>query len=189
MAYVSNTLYVNENLLARPSRIRYLKVFGNLELPIIFEILDDLLINKAHKDSLITYISSLEIITVDIVKAIIEECNIHDCPAEDFQDFFNVQKATLKLYNFYKFKSSKQVLWMENATVSNLNLLTQRKNKLLGRAFTIENSELYEDFEILKVYENGIFDIKVRFADNKEKFKVRVEEITYTHTNFKDYAF
>jgi hypothetical protein len=185
----SNNLFINDNLVARPSRIRYIKTFSNLDLPIIIEIIDDLLVNKNHKDVLIDYISSLEIITVDIVKAVIEECNIHDSPPVDFQDFFNVQKAHSKLYNIYKFENKKPVLWIENCNIDRRNILSNFKRKLINCNFEVSNSEICEDYQILDVFEDGLFDIKPSYTDGKAKFKVKIEEIVYRHTSFKDYAF
>lgn len=37
----TNNLYVNENLIGRPSRIRYKKTFGNLQPEVVQEYLDD----------------------------------------------------------------------------------------------------------------------------------------------------
>ena len=50
----TNNLSVNENLLSRPSRIRYLKEFGNLSLDAINNYLDDNLSkeNYKHKDEI-----------------------------------------------------------------------------------------------------------------------------------------
>lgn len=185
----SNTLHVNENLLARPSRIRYLKTFSNLELPVIMELINDLLVEKQHKDNLILYISGLELITVDIVKSIIEECNIHNSPSEDFQDFFNVKKANDKLFNFYKFENGKPVLWAENAEIFGANLLTRNPSKIINRSFDMRNNEVEDTFVIVNSFNNNIFEIHSQYSDKKDKFKIQVEEATYTHNSFKHYTF
>lgn len=44
----TNNLYVNENLIGRPSRIRYKKTFGNLQPEVVQEYLDDNLKNKKY---------------------------------------------------------------------------------------------------------------------------------------------
>jgi hypothetical protein len=88
----TNSLWINENLLQRPGRIRYLKTFGDLTVPVIEEIIDDRLNNKEFRESCIKFISNLQIITVDIVKAIIDECNIHNEGPDEFKDVFNVKK-------------------------------------------------------------------------------------------------
>lgn len=92
----TNELYVNRNLLQRPGRIRYLKTFNDLTPAIIEEIIDDKLVQLHHKKVLIKFISALEIITVDIVKSLVEEVNIHDENPELFMDVFNVKKLAGK---------------------------------------------------------------------------------------------
>lgn len=94
----TNNLHVDDNLIERPSRIRYLKTFGFLTPDVILEIIDDLLIHKDLKDACFNFISTLKTITVDIVKAILNEVNIHNENPEVFADVFNVKKVTGK-YN------------------------------------------------------------------------------------------
>ena len=92
----TNDLYINSNLLQRPGRVRYLKKFSDLSLEHITEIVDDMLINKDFQTVTIEAIAQLETITVDIVKAVISEVNIHNTPPDDFIDFFNVKKMDNK---------------------------------------------------------------------------------------------
>lgn len=92
----TNDLHVDKNLLERPSRVRYLKKFGNLTTKLVEEIVDDLLENKELKQSCLRFIASLEIITVDIVKSVIEEVNIHNEDPHNFADIFNVSRITGK---------------------------------------------------------------------------------------------
>ena len=65
---------INENMVGRPSRIRYVKEFGNLDLKVVNEYLDDALqVPEARQDLL----DSLTISTIDILKTIVNEVNIH----------------------------------------------------------------------------------------------------------------
>ena len=89
----TNNLYVNENLIGRPSRIRYKKTFGNLQPEVVQEYLDDNLKNKKYTQEIIEFIDSLAISTIDILKAIVDELNIHDVPLASFKNFFNVETA------------------------------------------------------------------------------------------------
>lgn len=89
----TNNLYVNENLIGRPSRIRYKKTFGNLQPEVVQEYLDDNLKNKKYTNEIIEFIDSLAISTIDILKAIVDELNIHDTPIATFKNFFNVETA------------------------------------------------------------------------------------------------
>lgn len=73
----TNSLSVNENLLGRPGRIRYIKQFGNLSEKAINEYLDDNLKYPEERESILQKIDLLEISTIDILRSIVEEVNIH----------------------------------------------------------------------------------------------------------------
>jgi len=88
----TNDLYVDRNLIERPSRVRYLKMFGNLKPEVVEEVIDDILEYPEMKKECISFISSLETITIDIVKAVINEVNIHEEAPSAFEDVFNVKK-------------------------------------------------------------------------------------------------
>jgi len=88
----TNDLYVDKNLIERPSRVRYLKMFGNLKPEVVEEVIDDILEYPDLKKECISFISSLETITIDIVKAVINEVNIHEEAPSAFEDVFNVKK-------------------------------------------------------------------------------------------------
>ena len=76
----TNEIWLNENMINRPGRIRYKETFEDLEFETINEIIDDLLIHKNYKDEIIEYVKTLKLITVDILKAIITEVNIFNEP-------------------------------------------------------------------------------------------------------------
>lgn len=87
----TNTMTVNENMIGRPSRIRYVKEFGNLELKYVNEYLDDVLQVPEAKQDLLDYIDSLTISTIDILKTIVNEVNIHGVEGlKRAKGFFNV---------------------------------------------------------------------------------------------------
>lgn len=89
----TNKLYVNENLLGRPSRIRYRKSFGNLSPEVIQEYLNDNLKNEKFAPEILEFIDTLSISTIDILKSIVDEVNIHDTSVNDFKSFLNVEQA------------------------------------------------------------------------------------------------
>ena len=99
----TNQLYVNVNILQRPGRMRYLKKYTDLELHTIEEILDDLLERPKYRNDIIEFIARLKLITVDIVKAVVSEVNIHDEPPSAFEKVFNVEKVST-LYSVWKIK-------------------------------------------------------------------------------------
>ena len=91
----TNELTLDDNLIGRPGRIRYVKQFGNLELDVINEVIADTLEDKSLSDGLIKLVNSLEISTIDILKSLIEECNITGRIPDP--NLFNVPLSNLKL--------------------------------------------------------------------------------------------
>ena len=98
----TNDLHINRNLLQRPGRIRYIKTFSDLPMTTINEILDDLLKYPEHRDQCIKFISELSIITIDLIKSVIEEVNIHNESPYEFSDIFNTHSDEDFHYNIYK---------------------------------------------------------------------------------------
>ena len=91
----TNSLSVNENLLSRPSRIRYIREFGNLEEKVVREYLKDNLKDQDATEELVGYVDTLTISTIDILKTIVEEVNIHGIDQFlEIKKFFNVKTAT-----------------------------------------------------------------------------------------------
>ncbi len=72
----TNTLSINENLISRPGRIRYVQEFGNLYPEAINEYINDNLIDPEKKEKVLEQVDLLEISTIDILKAIVDEVNI-----------------------------------------------------------------------------------------------------------------
>lgn len=109
----TNNLYVNENLVERPGRVRYVKKFEGLSLKYITEIVDDKLVYKELKKEVIEFIATLQIITIDNVKAIIDEVNIHNEVPKKFADIFNVKQAVRKSNVIWNDGKKDIIVWKE----------------------------------------------------------------------------
>ena len=98
----TNEMSINENMVGRPSRIRYVRRFGNLDLKTVEEYLDDALEVPEARQELIDFIDTLTISTIDILKTIVNEVNIHGMNGLiRAKEFFNV--STLEYhYNCYR---------------------------------------------------------------------------------------
>ena len=92
----TNKMYIEDNLKQRPSRIRYVQHFADLSNTVVEEILDDLLDYDHLRKETMDFIKTLEIITVDIVKSIINEVNMHEESPFEFADIFNVKRIANK---------------------------------------------------------------------------------------------
>ena len=91
----TNKLSIDENLLGRPGRIRYIKEFSNLSAKAVNDVIDDNLNDISLKDEVLKVVDSLEISTIDILKAIIDECNIMGSVPSD--STLNIPKAKYKI--------------------------------------------------------------------------------------------
>lgn len=93
----TNTTYISENLKERPGRIRYIKDYGNLSEEQINKILSRTLNDLSRAQEVLDFIVGLNIITVDIVKEIVEEINFFNGPIKDFENIFNTTKSKRKV--------------------------------------------------------------------------------------------
>ncbi len=150
----TNSLSIENNLIDRPSRIRYLKRYENIEPSVIKEVVDDLLVNKEHEVDTINYICSLALVTIDIIKAVIIEVNIHDEPPSEFEDVFNA----LKIKNMFKvtlFKDNTSAILLSQTVVST------------NPSFLRVNDSVYFNNEyfgsVKKVLGNNKFEVLIRF--------------------------
>lgn len=91
----TNRLTVDENLIGRPGRIRYINQFGNLSAQAVNEFIADNLEDMSKKDSVLELVDSLTISTIDILRSIVDEINIHGEVGKN--SMLNIPKAQYKL--------------------------------------------------------------------------------------------
>ena len=194
----TNALHLDTNLLGRPSRIRYKKSFSNLSEEVTREILNDILKDKTAIEKVIELTHSMNIITIDLIKAIATEINIHGVEAlPDIKETFNIEfskfcylyrevqirHCNLKftpenikdiLKTFYKFKELKKKDWEK---------YTSEERKFYNE-WSVKFSEDYgsttEDKE-LKYLEPGdrFEDDRILMVSIKEKYVVTMTDYGY----------
>lgn len=135
----TNELYVDKNLIQRPGRVRYLKKFSDLKPEVITEIVDDILEYTDFRNECINFISNLETITVDIVKAIVNEVNIHMEGPSAFEDVFNVKKLSGK-YNVQVRDENNNLV--ELATSANIYPRPTYNDGIVGYNFEIDGQAI-----------------------------------------------
>ncbi len=187
----TNEPRVNENMIGRPSRIRYIKTFGNLQVETILEIVNDKLKYPEFKDKIVDFVSKLEIITIDIVKSIVEEVNIHQVDPIEFKDFFNTPISE-ELSNIFHFeKGKKGLIHMSNVKV---------EPKWFSKMEFENGNEMYvyvndRDFLIHKVIDSDTVEVYQDQYHMKDKdgklrlWKWKVERTQPRHKSFNHYAF
>ncbi len=191
----TNELNVDPNLLGRPSRIRYKKSFSNLSEEVTREILNDILEDKTAIEKVIELTHSMNIITIDLIKAIATEINIHGVEAlPDIKETFNIEfsrftylyrevqirhcdlKFTPENINnilkaFYKFKEIKKKAWEKH---------TSEERKFYDKwsaKFNEDYGSTTEDKE-LKYLEPGDYfeDDRILMVSIKEKYVVTMTD-------------
>lgn len=191
----TNELNVDPNLLGRPSRIRYKKSFSNLSEEVTREILNDILEDKTAIEKVIELTHSMNIITIDLIKAIATEINIHGVEAlPDIKETFNIEfsrftylyrevqirhcdlKFTPENINnilkaFYKFKEIKKKDW-EKHTSEESKFYDEWSTK-----FNEDYGSTTEDKE-LKYLEPGDYfeDDRILMVSIKEKYVVTMTD-------------
>lgn len=191
----TNELNVDPNLLGRPSRIRYKKSFSNLSEEVTREILNDILEDKTAIEKVIELTHSMNIITIDLIKAIATEINIHGVEAlPDIKETFNIEFSRFTyLYRevqirhcdleftpeninnilkaFYKFKEIKKKDW-EKHTSEESKFYDEWSTK-----FNEDYGSTIEDKE-LKYLEPGDYfeDDRILMVSIKEKYVVTMTD-------------
>ena len=99
----TNQLTLNDNLLGRPGRIRYRFEFGNLLPKAVKDYLDDNLLPEYvdQRKSILEQVDLLEISTIDILKALVDEVNIHGCLPESQCLNIPTAKHAFEILEFY----------------------------------------------------------------------------------------
>jgi hypothetical protein len=178
----TNNTYINDNMLQRPSRIRYHKTFKDLSIETITEIVDDTLIHKKYRTDVISAISGLEVITIDVIKSIIEEVNIHNEPPSAFMNVFNIKKISGK-YSVIKLTENKGSKHIEEVLHKGVRVYPREFDEdSVGRYFEVDGNILGEIKEVLD------FDtvrIKPHGRKNAKDILIRVDVYDSVHKNFK----
>lgn len=103
----TNSFKINENLISRPSRIRYHKEFYNLSIDVISNYIDDNLKRPERKHDILKFLNELSECTIDIIKAIVQEINMFNSSIEEIQDYMNLD-TRMFTYHCYKFDNDYQ---------------------------------------------------------------------------------
>jgi cytidylate kinase len=153
----SNNDYLEANMKQRPSRVRYIKQFGNMTLETIIEIVDDLLVHKHRRLEVIKAISSLSLITMDLVKSIIQEVNIHDAAPESFMPFMNVNEENEeKYYNLYMIGPDKKPV----TVFENKHMPDRITDQNLGKYIAVRMPEYTLIGALSEILPDGSFTMK-----------------------------
>lgn len=190
----TNELEINNNLLGRPSRIRYVRSFGNLPEDTTLELLNDILFDKNAVEPVLDLIRQMQIITVDLVKALAQEVNIHGKDKIDmirknfnleFSDFTylvesielesgalnSVQNINEQL--FEKIIKSREIT--RNITARPISELTEEeldaRSTMAGTYIRADSVSVHKEIKYLKIGEE-FDDRPIFYIDPKKRYVV-----------------
>ena len=194
----TNELNVDPNLLGRPSRIRYKKSFSNLSEEVTREILNDILEDKTAIEKVIELTHSMNIITIDLIKAIATEINIHGAEAlPDIKETFNIEFSKFSyLYRVIQISHCKVEFTPENIkdllqTYRNYKELRKKDweeysseekkfNKEWATKFSDDFGNTVEDKEFKYLKPGDYFeDDRILIINTEEKYLVTMTEYGY----------
>lgn len=181
----TNKSYMPDALMSRPSRIRYIKEFKDLSLETIKLIFDDIVTNKDLIPGLIDLTKNLDIITVDIIKAIAEEANMYNTNDPEFFFIFNLSKK--ENINFMVLKNSKdeelgRISLGNHADLS--NYYSGYNLRFNNKCYTVLN--YFEEDNTLELAERS----KDGKSYGKTRFTASLESVENLHEVFKkSYAY
>lgn len=196
----TNESYVNTNMLQRPGRIRYFKTFDDLLLETIIEVVDDKLTFTKVRDELIKFVSGLEIITIDVIKALVDECNLHEEGPDAFKDVFNV-KPIENVFNVFEIKDGTERIKFCGVQVNPLKFTPKSVGKnfyIKGRYYGVIKAVLSDDIIVTDYATSdieGIEDDEEVLSSLKEApdkivtTTYRIERGNVVHKSFNSYAF
>ena len=122
-------LKINRCLLSRPSRIRYIKEFESISYEFINVLFDKYLKYQECRESLLRYVKILQTSSIDTIKSLISEVNIHGPESIDYiKEIFNAQLTT-SFYNILKVPST----YFDSARLSEIARTKQECLDLLDK--------------------------------------------------------
>lgn len=171
---------INENMIGRPSRIRYFINYDSLSMQAINEIIEDCLkVKKSTKEKAIkdikAYVKCLKFVTIDVLKSLIDEYNVYG----DLE-LINVDKCKYKYYigNIYNEN-------LYNFVLDNIEKFTNFNSKeeifsLLGKLYA----------KLSKLDNNGNKEEALKILNNDDFINsfVNIDKIyKYQEYNYADY--
>lgn len=168
----TNNKNINSNLMSRPSRIRYIKEYESvLDKSTVVEYLNDNLLYKEHFDEIINLFKSMDTITMDMLKCVVDEVNMHNCPVSEFKDIFNF---TEKEYEYYGFKVNFTAFDEDEMKKTIDMYYSEYEHKNFDNFYASRGISFSKPFEKLNVGDRDYYDdnFYIVFCDLRRKILV-----------------
>ena len=178
---------VNEFLMNRPSRLRYVKHYDEIAFSTVEEIIVDKLQNKEFQEDLLNEIQ-ITSLNVDILIKIIEEINLHNKPYSSFKEFFNYTQEDINYDIVLKMDDGSEISFYH--TINN-NYFKSLNNPSFKGNIVNENHNnvfysIYKEIGKLIRLDKNTYELPVKVTisdrdDKEETFfaKVLLKKITF----------
>jgi len=171
-----NTFELNEYFVNRLNRIKYRKDYTDLDQETMNSVIDDMLINKGHKDSIGVFFEKINMCTFDLLVNLIKEMNLFNEDALTVGRYLNL-RCEPKRYKVYEVYDGKDYLCRD------LLMSTDAKNITIHRDDTyylpVENEDDYsvkinmDDATVIKQDANNFILIY-------ENLKFKLHQLSFT---------
>lgn len=151
-----NEFRVNEYIVNRLNRVKYRKDYTNLPYEVINEVIDDLLVNKEHKESIFTFLFKVNMCTFDILVNIIKEMNLFNEDAIACGMHLNL-KAESRYFNVYEVYRGNEYecepRWFSPSEFGSIEI-TRKKTSYISP----EDAEIFKAYSEEEIEENDYDD-------------------------------
>lgn len=158
--FTTNEKAINENFVDRPSRIRYVWEFDRLSDTVLEGIVDDLLILDCIqlRDGVLTYLRTRKILSIDVVKTVVNEVNIYKESPEAFASILNLSEQDAKSFKIEILDSNREVTSVLSESFAPGNTETR-----LLRNSLVKGSEFAKSIELIggRMFKDTLADISI----------------------------
>lgn len=172
--FTTNTKALETNYLDRPSRIRYSWEFTRLGEDVIEEIMDDLLRPELNdlRASIMAYLNTRRVLSIDVVKTVIQEVNIFEQDPSKFKEILNLSDLVPKSFEVYfvNDKGAEVRPFTKHFTLSKHNM--KDLTRVLTRAGQKEVIEERLQYDVQTVYNAMYNERAIRLVDVTDDPKI-----------------
>lgn len=166
-----NDFNVNPYLINRPSRVKYRKSYNNLETSVLNDVIDELLVNQSHRESIFEFFTKIDIYTFDLLVTVINEMNLFNEDALTVGKYLNLQENKSQ-YTVNEVIDGKELI----CSMVNLSLMDQ---ELSIYRYFLDDEGRYEGKEYASVVKQNLDKI------NFEKTEVDKLTLKFDGLEFK----
>lgn len=187
---------INPNLISRPGRILYSRNYKSLSFDLIDSYINDNLKDLSKKDNLLSELSQVKEVTIDICKSIIEEMNVMGIDATAACEYLNVEKGEwfidcISIYSNQRPGPFSRALGLSNSKSNTINTVDEFKQeievfrKLREKVKNQSSSRSLEDMDAISKYQCQVVKSNKRPSELKTRDSFNNDKVLEVHDNGK----